>query len=647
MDSVAFVRSRRGTILLAAALVVGAIVAWYLLGPLKAHRNGRDYAGQLQEAIAQRQTHDVEKLLEQIRTEKHLLNSGNVNEAVAAAAAFLIKEQALLKNYEAAYARILKNFTGDPDAAQLADIADQLATVRNALNALAPDLKRENEPSFLAFESQWQKFLSQSSAAVNNLLGQWIAAAEQQCNVLDYQSSLEKSETQLAAVAALIQKINNCESEYANQLSLSGDLLKRSNTVRAKLAAFDGEITYLDDNLAALAKAGTLKEFNQTVNLIAASDFSRSPAVMAASAVAALNLNDETTLRILLGLTNADTWACVKTGTRRFIPETALPAERSILQQFNNDPAVSSNLHRYRFWLDPDGSQTLEWITVGTLDNTLGWKRIMSWPSSQYAAIVQFEEQDYGFFGGQYRLSPTQIVYRLEDLGSLKDAAVFYSVGLDKELSGDGYARPLLEVLDSIKDSREGSPIFRAWLFLNLTDLMKLQPDAWGLSFCPTALADQAQIIKIVGGQLYSGDWLVGLEAKRFDEKLEQFFASKKSVSYPKQAAGLYALARFAAQSGIRYVGFIGLDGRPNFVGSSAPRAGEIWGWNFNHRPVLLTMKTGANNSFSEPVLPLSPLFVLDGRRNEFLARAGVNPGDPAFRDALPPLFGASSRKQP
>ena len=645
MDSFAFVRSRPGTILLAAIIVVGAIIAWYVLGPLKTHRNGRDYAGQLQEAIAQRQTHEAEKLLEQIRTEKHLLNSGNVNEAVAAAAAFLIKEQALLKNYEAAYARILKNFTSDPDAAQLADIADQLATVRNALNALAPDLKKENEPSFLAFESQWQKFLSQSSTAVNDLLGQWIAAAEQQCNALDYQSVLEKSETQMAALAALMQKINTCEVEYANQLSLRSDLLKRSNTVRARLAAFDGEITYLDDNLAALTKVETLKEFNQTINLVAASDFSRSPPVMAASAVAALNLNEETTLRIILGLTNADTWAFVKMGTGRFVPETVLPAERSILQQLNNDPAVSSNLHRYRFWLDPDGSQTREWITVGTLDNTLGWKRIVAWPSSQYAAIVQFEGHDYGCFGGQYRLSPTEIVYRLEDLGNLKDAAVFYSAGLDKELSGDGYARPLLEVLDSIKDSHEGSPIFRAWLLLNLMDLMKLQPDAWGLSFCPAAQADEAQIIRIVGGQLYSGDWLVGSEAKRFNEKLEQFFESRKSVSYTKQAAGLYALARSVAQPGLRYVGFIGLDGRPNFVGGSAPRVGEIWGCNSNHRPVLLTTKTGGNNSFLEPTLPLSPLFVLDGQRNEFLVRAGVNPGDPTFQDVLPPLFQAPTRR--
>ena len=32
-----------------------------------------------------------------------------------------------------------------------------------------------------------------------------------------------------------------------------------------------------------------------------------------------------------------------------------MPAERLILQQLNNDPAISSNHWRYRLWLDPDG----------------------------------------------------------------------------------------------------------------------------------------------------------------------------------------------------------------------------------------------------------------------------------------------------
>jgi hypothetical protein len=288
----------------------------------------------------------------------------------------------------------------------------------------------------------------------------------------------------------------------------------------------------------------------------------------------------------------------------------------------------------------------VEWITVGPFYNTLGWKQIKAWAPSRFSTSVQFKDRDYGFFDGQYRLSPTQLVYRVEDLGHLQETAAFYSVGLEKVLSGNNsYASPLLEVLDAIKDSQAGSPLFRAWLFLRLTDLMKCQPDAWGLNFCPAVSADQVQIEKITGGRLDDGDWFVPARVNSHGKKLEQFFDSKKSVSYAKQAAGLFALARAVAQSGLRYAGFVGLDGKPNFVGSSTPE--EIWGYNSSYsQPVLLAMKAGAI-SFQEPAMPLSPLFALERPRKEFLANAGVNPADPCFRDVLPPLFQALTQKQP
>ena len=646
MDSSVFIRSRAGILLLSAILVVGAVIAWFVLGPMKARREANDFAYQLQAAIAQQQAHTVEKLLERVRTEQRLLNAGSVRVAVAAAGTFLIKEHALLKNYEAAFANIPQKVTGDLDAAQLAVFAGQFAAVRNALNALAPDLKTENEPGFLAMETPWQKFLSQNSMAVNNLLDQWIATAEKQCNALDFRSSLDKSAAQLTALSGLVRKINDCESEFTNYLILRGDLLERSIAVRSRLAACDRELKKLDDGMAALRRAGTVREFTGGINLIVSSEFSNSPPAGAASAVQCLNVSEETTLRILLGATNAGAWVCLGGSTGRFVPEVVMPAERLILQQLNDDPAIGSNHRRYRLWLDPDGTQTQDWITVGPFNNTPGWMQIKAWSPSKLPTIVQFQDRDYGYFDDQYRLSPTQLVYRLEDLGKPQETAAFYSVGLEKVLSGNNsYARPLLEVLDSIKDSRAGSPLFRAWLFLRLTDLMKCQPDAWGLDFCPAARADEVQIEKITGGRLDSGDWFFPAKFNSHGKKLEQFFDSKKSVSYAKQAAGLFALARAVAQSRLRYAGFAGLDGKPIFVGSSTPE--EIWGYNSSHsQPALLAMKAGAN-SFQESAMPLSPLFVLERPRKEFLANAGVNPEDPSFRDVLPPLFRTSTQKQP
>jgi hypothetical protein len=615
----------------AVILIVGAAIAWFVLGQMKA----RDFSKQLQEAIIQRQVHTAERLLERARTEKF----GNAN-AIAAAETFTTKEHALLANFEAAFTKLPQQLAGEPDATRLASIADQLALAHISLNALTPDLKTENEPRIQAFEKQWQNFLSESGATVNGLLEQWVSSAEVKCSELDYRAPLEKTTAQITALASLVQKITDTESGFTNHLNLRSDLLQRAATVCAKYAAYDRELKKLDEGMAVIRKAHTVKEFSEGIKLIVSSEFSASPAATAASLVQSLNANDETTLRILLAATNASTWAFIgKAHPARLVPEVVMPAERQIFQQLNNDPAVSSIHQQYRLTLDMEGKNLVEWITAGSFEASMGWKKIMAWTPSASATTATFEERDYGYFNGQYKLSPTQLLYRVEQLDHRDETASFNSVGLEKVLAGgDSYAKPLLEVLDSVKDSREGSPLFRAYLFLRLMDLMNLQPDAWGLTFCPAARTHEAQIRSIVGEQFSSGDWFVPAKVNACAVKLEQFFASVKSILYAKQADGLLALARSVSKSGLHYVGFVGLDGKPNLLDNSI--SGEVFGYNAARKqPVLLAAKIEAGQLLKEQAMPLSPLFALDSPCKEYLTKVGVNPSDVSFRGSLPPLF--------
>ncbi len=623
----------------AVILIVGGVVAWFVVGQMKA----RNFSKQLQAAVDQRQAHAADKLLEQART-------GKVNNAtlVATAETFAAKEHALLANFETAFGKLPKQLTGEPDASRLAIIADQLALANISLNALAPDLKAQNEPRLQSFEKQWQNFLSESGAAINELFGQWVASAEGKCGDLDYRAPLEKTKEQITTLASLVQKINDTEATFAKQLNLRSDLLQRAEAVRAKFAAYGGELKKLDGGIAAIRTARTIKEFSEGINLITSSEFSASPEAVAASRVQSLNANEENTLRILLGAQNASTWAFIGKGrSTRFIPEAVMPAEQQIFQQFNTDPAVSSLHQRYRLSLDADGKNVAEWVTVGSFDTSAGWKKITAWTDSPTAATATFEEREYGYFNGQFKLSPTQPLFRVEQLDHPDETAAFNSVGLDKVMaSTDAYGKPLLEVLDSLKDSTEGSPLFRAYLFLRLMDLMKLQPDAWGLTFCPAARTLEAQIRSIVGEQFNSGDWFVPAKVIGDSQKLEQFFASVKSVSYSKQAAGLLALARAASKGGLQYVGYVGLDGKPNFVENSV--SNDLWGYSANGKyVVLLAATTDPDKSLREPAMVLSPIFSVANSRKEYLAEAGVVSDDPSFQGVLPPLFRETKQSKP
>lgn len=148
---------RRRSILVssAAALIVGAVIVWFVLGQMKA----REFAAQLQSAVSQRQARAAEKLLDRIHgSEKRLLSAGSVNAAVASAESFVTKERALLANFEAAFAKLPPQLGGDPEVARVNTIAGQLAQTRMALNALAPDLKTENEPRLQALKNDGRNF---------------------------------------------------------------------------------------------------------------------------------------------------------------------------------------------------------------------------------------------------------------------------------------------------------------------------------------------------------------------------------------------------------------------------------------------------------------------------------------------------------
>ncbi|HWD94079.1 MAG TPA: hypothetical protein VG938_17235 [Verrucomicrobiae bacterium] len=610
----------------AALLLAGTLIMWFVLRQMKA----RQFAHALENAISQRQTRVAERSLESVRTtQKSLLHSAAVNVAVADADSFVTREHGLLNNFENAFAKLPAHLTNDPDVTQVTSIAGQLAQTRAALNALSPDLKAENEPRLSAFERQWQQALSDAAVMVNGQLDQWVTASEQQCAQLDYRAPIETVSNRLVRLSGVMKKTSGYEAGFTNYVAVRSDLIQRAAATQARFDAYERELKKIDDGAAALKGARTFASFSSAVNLMATSEFSSAPATMAANAAQSLGTSEEAALRSLLDATNAATWAFVKKAkSPKLIPSIAMPVERGLFKQLNDDLAVNADHQLYRFWLDPNGTKIVEWITASVLDNSVGWKQIKAWVVSASDTNATFVDRDYGYFNGQWKLSPTQPVYRLEQTSSLKETAAFDAAELGKVWPGaDTYTRPLLQTLDVVKDSDAGSPVFRAYLFTRLVELMEYQPDEWGLSFCPSARAGAAQIRAIVGGKIESGDWFVASKTNEWNAKLQEFFASAKSSSYLKQAAGNLALAQAVAADGLHYAGFAGLDGKPVLVGDPPPT--NVWGYNASGKLALVF----------GPAMPLSPLFALPLPREDYLAKTGVDPKAPSFASGLLPLF--------
>jgi hypothetical protein len=611
-------------------LLVGVIAAWFILGQIKAAQRARE----LESAISHRQTHTAENLLDDVQKNKRLLSSTKVRIAVADTQSFLGKEHELLSNFESAFAQLPTQLGGEPDAARVNAIAGQLAQARAALAALSPDLKEQNVPRLNKFEGQWQEYLSESAVTVNSLFEQWVTGAEKQSSQLDYNLPLDKASQGLSKISEVMQKIDQVEAGFTNQLQLRSDLLQRAAAVHARFDAYQGELKKIDEGLASLKQAHTFDEFSSAISHIASSEFSTTPAATAAAEIQSLGASEEAVLRSLIGATNPATWAFIrKSKPLNLTPELVMPAEKSIFQQLNADPAVNGDHRHYRLWLTGDGTKTVDWVTAGALDTATGWKQIKAWEVSADATNAVFQDHDYGYFAAQWKLSPTQPIYRLEELPAANATATFTTADLGKIWqNGDTYSGPLLKALDTIKNSNDGSAIFRAYLLCRLVDVMAFQPDGWGLPFCPSLRAHLAQIHQIVGGQIASGDWFVDSKIAAWNDRLAQFLASVKAVSYAREASDNLALAQAVARDGLHYAGFVSLDGKPVITtGQSSP---EVWGYDSARKqPALLT---GSG-------LPLSPLFGLPVPRAEYLAKAGIEPASQPIANTLLPLFRANN----
>jgi hypothetical protein len=167
---------------------------------------------------------------------------------------------------------------------------------------------------------------------------------------------------------------------------------------------------------------------------------------------------------------------------------------------------------------------------------------------------------------------------------------------------------------------------------------MRCQPDAWGLSFCPSAQVLESQIRGIVGDKFSSGDWFVPGKNQAWSEKLEELFESARTISCARQADGSFKLAQSISKVRLKYVGYVDLNGQANYVDQSM--AGEVFGYGAaQKRPVLLAARVEMNRPLKEPAMPLSPLFALEAPRKQYLDQAGVDPAGTSFRGALPPLF--------
>ncbi|MCC7377420.1 MAG: hypothetical protein IT581_22355 [Verrucomicrobiales bacterium] len=296
----------------------------------------------------------------------------------------------------------------------------------------------------------------------------------------------------------------------------------------------------------------------------------------------------------------------------------------------------SREKNRYIALREDPNIQNLLLYRLTTLESGLAEREIETHTVYAKGPIRKEVRPTTKFFGQIYdpKTTPTNFAWRelsnhvskikmSDSEGNTIESKVYEAVGLKGLLvpKTERYQLELLDVLDRLNRSNEGSPLFRAYLSLKVHELIELRPEEWGKSWAPSASSDRDRLALLGARDIRSGEWYVPSIAERLERPISEFFEKARETSYVRQARFCHALARRLAETKTTFVGHAGGPGLASNL--DAGGTGDIWGWNESQRPTVLFRFDGGRQLEGVPTaLAYSPLFKLDGDLQRILSLA-------------------------
>jgi hypothetical protein len=141
-------------------------------------------------------------------------------------------------------------------------------------------------------------------------------------------------------------------------------------------------------------------------------------------------------------------------------------------------------------------------------------------------------------------------------------------------------AVPLLKVMDNVIRSSEGDILAKAFIFQELGRIMRARSADWGLHFCPEVVAQLKNFDAMLGKErIQSGDWNRPASRKKWQARLERFFASiAGGKPFLESGSAFRDTVAIAAAEGLGVTGYV--DGaREAHMKSRKDKPAVAWGF--------------------------------------------------------------------
>ena len=203
------------------------------------------------------------------------------------------------------------------------------------------------------------------------------------------------------------------------------------------------------------------------------------------------------------------------------------------------------------------------------------------------------------------------------DNGQLCPESRFLRLQIDRRLDPNtkSLVGPLMEMLEVVIADQSISPLLKAYLHMELVELMKKKPASWGVALSGQLLQDYEELITKLKIRIRPTDWMDGKLTKDLSVVLAQYYSQLGKRDYFPESRFTLDLLGQLQKIEFDYVGFVDSSGRQKFS-SAAPSI--YWGLEKGGASQLVQASTRSSPNFQ----PHTPLIATSPSLDKVLAQS-------------------------
>jgi len=633
----------------ALAVVVVSVTGWFLLGLFRA----KESAALIRTEIAARHCTAAARLASEAESKGLPRFSSELVGAIESAAVFQKSVETSVKLADSHLEEFEVLAERDKFGGGIpADVSDRFARLDKEITSLPGEYQTTFKTRMEKCRESLESWLASQGESNTAKLTELLDAFE--CKnkpLLEKDQSIVEFRTVLASASMAADAWRPLAESRLPALKIPADLASRVEITRSKLETLKSGLTQCDEALDGMARATNVKEYQEALAKLGASEMIFLSDVRAARLAQPAQPGIEEFMARLLFPDDPSAWIACKNGGEAMDlhPQTLLPREDAAYDKLLNDP-YSDKIYQASITGSPDRIIYTQGAPLSSdpgADGRLDYSGKVFDPrydgNSIKFSLRSFSSESHenstrAKFAGDKRLSTFSTVY------SAMSPKSFMA-------NNGNIVHSVWELIDRATATNEKSPVYMAFVAQQIQDLVSVRPYAWGVHFTPGAKAFLTDVKDKLGGErIVSGSWMFPETSERAANKLGDIFS--KTTSFQKEASFNRAVTVAVVNSGLDFAGYVDFAGRPVLSDKISP-PDALFGLNGTineNAPARLFDRESDGQSYRTvgTPIPLTPLFRFTGERKEVLKKAMKAAGLESLSSiTLPPLFSGLDLKKP